>query len=225
MMKSIFYKPVKITHQPEDVLVWSDLHYGHDPAWDVPLWKTRGYNSCAEHDRGLIEKWNKKATNDSHVFLLGDVCFGKDAEKNLRYLFNVLNFHHMYIMFGNHHAGIKQVFESIPDNILQIGEKTVMFCPNYLEVYINKQALVLSHYAILNWNGQGAGSWHLFGHSHGSLPKSKLGRYYLESGLKCMEVCVEDFESPPNFKEIQKLMDAKKGMAIDHHDSTISSPF
>lgn len=224
-MKSLFYKPIKIKQDPNNVFAWSDLHYGHNPSWDEPIWKQRGYNSSREHDKGIIQKWNAKINNESEVFLLGDTTFGKDAEKNLRYLFETLNFRHLYLCFGNHHAGVRQVFESIDGNILQIGHKTIIFCPNYIEAYINNQAVVLSHYAILNFNGQGKGAIHLWGHSHGNLKNSELGRAYLNSGIKSIGVCVEDFDSPPSFKEIMKIMDKKPGLVLDHHTPETSSPF
>lgn len=224
-MKSLFYKPIKINQDPNQIFIWSDLHYGHDPKWEIPIWKQRGYDSSRDHDQGLIKNWNSKVSENSTVFLLGDSAFGKDAERNLRYLFNVLNFRHLYICFGNHHAGIRQIFESLDDNILQIGQKTIVFCPNYIEAYINSKPVVLSHYAILNFNGSGKGAIHCFGHSHGNLKNSALGKSYLESGIKAIEVCVEDFSSPPSFQEILNIADKKAGLEVDHHSSTTSSPF
>jgi len=217
-MKDIFYKPVKVSSTDHDVLFWGCMHYGHDPKWDVPIWKTRGYDSSIEHDEGLIQNWNSKANSKTTGFLLGDTLFGYMGDERMLKLFNRLSFKELYILPGNHHAGYKQLIDTLPpDNVLVINsEKKVHFVPNYLEVVVNGQAIVCSHFPILSWNAQAKGAYHLFAHVHGNLGRSELGRLYLSTGLN-HEVSVEVNPFPLTFGEIRAIMRAKKQTVPDHH--------
>jgi calcineurin-like phosphoesterase family protein len=224
-VKDLFYKPLKINEKEEDVLVWGCIHYGHDPRWDTPLWKMRGYSSSLAHDQGIKAGWRKKATSRTIGFLLGDTIFGQNAEARLLNLFQELEFKTLYIMPGNHQAGWKQLFEQAEGGVLQINsEKTVIFTPNYLEAFIGGQSVVMSHYPILSWNGQGKQSFMLYSHVHSSLNKSELGRMYLAKG-KNLEVSVENCPAPLNFREIKEIMRKKEAFSPDHHDNTTQNPF
>ena len=224
-MKDYFYKPVKISSTDHDVLFWGCLHYGHDPKWNEPIWRTRGYNSSVEHDEGLIQNWNSKANKNTVGFLLGDTIFGHMADERLLKLFNRLNFKTLYVLPGNHQAGYKQLLESCKgfpessdyDNLLQIDDKDIFFVPNYLEASVNGQAIVMSHYPILSWNGAAKGAYHLFAHVHGNLNRSELGRLYLKTGLN-YEVSVEVNPFPLTFGEIRSIMRSKKQAVPDHHE-------
>lgn len=221
-MKDVFYKPVKVSSTDHDVLFWGCMHYGHDPKWDVPIWKTRGYNSSEEHDEGLIKNWNSKANKNTIGFLLGDTIFGHMADERLLKLFNRLTFKELYILPGNHQAGYKQLLDSCDGNNIKAQlvdgyEKTIHFVPNYLEVVVNGQAIVCSHFPILSWNAQAKGSYHLFAHVHGNLGRSELGRLYLSTGLN-YEVSVEVNPFPLTFGEIRAIMRSKKQTVPDHHE-------
>jgi calcineurin-like phosphoesterase family protein len=219
-MKELFYKPVKISSTDHDVLFWGCMHYGHDPKWDVPIWKTRGYNSSFEHDEGLIRNWNNKANASTIGFLLGDTIFGHNADDRLVSLFRRLNFKELYILPGNHQAGYKQLIESVQDNTLLPSAseyKQVHFVPNYLETVVNGQAIVMSHFPILSWNGAGKGVYHIFAHVHGNLNRSELGRAYLKTGLQ-HEISVENCPSPITFGELKAEMRKKVRSCPDHHD-------
>lgn len=221
-MKEYFYKPVKINSTDHDVLFWGCMHYGHDPKWDVPIWKSRGYNSSFEHDEGLIFNWNKKASASTIGFLLGDTIFGHNADDRLTSLLNRLDFKELYIMSGNHQAGYKQLIERVQDNIFlpsASGCKKVHFVPNYLEAFINGQHTVLSHYPILSWNGAGKGTYHLFSHVHGNLNRSELGRLYVNTGLN-YEVSVENCPAPITFGELRTEMRKKIKSCPDHHNES-----
>jgi calcineurin-like phosphoesterase family protein len=217
-MKDIFYKPVKISSTDHDVLFWGCMHYGHDPKWDVPIWKTRGYNSSEEHDEGLIENWNLKANKNTIGFLLGDTIFGYKADERLLKLFNRLNFKELYILPGNHQAGYKQILDSLHENILNVDghEKLIHFVPNYLEVVVNGQAIVMCHFPILSFNGMAKGAYHIYAHVHGNLNRSELGRLYQNTGFT-YEVSVENCPSPITFGELRAIMRKKVQSTPDHH--------
>jgi calcineurin-like phosphoesterase family protein len=195
------------------------MHYGHDPNWDTPLWKLRGYNSSREHDEGLIHNWNKKANASTIGFLLGDTIFGHNADERLLSLFRRLDFKELYVLPGNHQAGYKQLLERVQDNILLPGAseyKKVHFVPNYLEAVVNGQAIVMCHYPILSFNGMAKGAYHIYAHVHGNLGRSELGRLYQNTGLT-YEVSVENCPSPITFGELRAEMRKKVQSTPDHH--------
>jgi calcineurin-like phosphoesterase family protein len=218
MLKDLFYRPIKEVGKDHDFLFWGCMHYGHDPKWEVPIWKQRGYNSSQKHDLGLIENWNKKANKNTIGFLLGDTIFGHEADERLIELFHNLIFTKLYILPGNHQAGYKQLLEISRDGIISLEntDKEIHFVPNYLEASINGQAIVMSHYPILSWNGASKGAWHLFAHVHGNLHKSEIGRLYEKTGLN-FEVSIEKCSSPLTFGEIRTLMRKKEVKTPDHH--------
>jgi len=221
-MKDYFYKPVKVTANDHDVLFWGCLHYGHDPKWDVPIWKTRDYNSSREHDDGLVQNWNKKANHNTIGFLLGDTIFGHRADERLLELFRLLKYKTLYILPGNHQAGYKQLLDGCENNTLYMSnlwdhndKRDIHFVPNYLETFVNGQAIVMNHYAQVTWNGQHKGAWHLHSHSHGNLYKSELGKLLYKS--KTMDVGVEVCPEPISFSELRSKFRSYDQVTFDHH--------
>lgn len=224
-MKNLYYLPVRVSGKNHQILFWGCLHYRHDPKWDVPIWKMRGFDSSVEHDLAIIEKWNAKADENTIGFLLGDTVFGYGAEAAMLNLLNRMMFKELYIMSGNHQAGWKQLFESCPQNIYQMDhDGKVIFVPNYLEAYVNGQPIVMCHYPILSWNGQGKGSWMIYSHVHGSLGRSELGKLYQEKS-RSREVSVEATDGPLTFGELKSELERKPKWSPDHHSEVGSTPF
>jgi calcineurin-like phosphoesterase family protein len=223
-MKGLFYLPVRVEAKNHEILFWGCLHYRHNPKWEIPIWKRRGYESSAEHDEGIIRNWNSKATEKTVGFLLGDVMFGYGGDQEFCNLMRRLKFQRVFVMSGNHHAGWKQAFESVKSNTLYIDgyHKEVIFVPNYLEAYVNGQPIVMSHYAIASWNGQGKGSWMLHSHSHGSLYGTDLGNILYKA--KIMDVGVERHPFPATFGEIKSNFN-NPVVSFDHHNSKTENPF
>lgn len=229
-INNYFWKPLKINEPAETTWVWSDPHLGHKSEhWAVPLWKDRGFNSCEDHDRILIdERWNGKVSNNDSAFLLGDTMFGINGEERILNTLRRMNFKSLYLMGGNHHAGFKNLIQKaeIKDGVFQLdlGHKTVYFLPNYFEVIVGRKPFVLSHYALFTWNGQAKGSILVFGHSHSNLRRSEMGARFL-SEVKAEEVCVESHPAPINFQYLIDKFKSRGNVTYDHHDSNTLNPF
>jgi len=226
-MKGLFYGPVRQEARNHEILFWGCLHWHHDPKWDIPIWKRRGFESVEEHDEAIVLNWNSKASDKTIGFLLGDIMFGYGGMEEFMKLMRRLKFQRLFVMSGNHTAGWKQAFESVKDNTIYVDgyRREVIFVPNYLEAYINGQPIVMCHYPILSWNGAGKGSWMLFSHVHGSLGNSELGRMYLKDGGYNLEVSVEATKFPLTYGEIGAIMRNKSKFKTDHHDENASTPF
>lgn len=215
-MKDLFHKPVKIQDKEDKIFFWSDLHLGHAcTSWDEPLYVKRGFETLEEHDSSLLKRWNERIPHEGIVFNLGDMLFGHNGHQRLLNYFEILNFKTMYLLFGNHTAGTKQVFESLEGNIHQVNsEKQVVFCPNYIEANINGTPCVLSHYAIASFNRQGKGAFMIHGHSHGNLHNSDFGKMLYQA--RVVDVGVEKYPYPPSFREIKEKF-KKDPVSFDHH--------
>ncbi len=222
---SVYIEPISLHVDDEhNVFAISDTHFGHDRDF---IYKKRGYNCVADHDNGVIKQWNSKVTNKDTVLHFGDIMFGKGGLERLLMYFTVLNFHKLYLMPGNHHAGIKQFIAAWGDRSDpyfvngESDDKQVIMLPNYAEFFINGQAVVGCHYPISSWNGMGHGSWCLSGHCHGSFPGSQLNN----PDGKVLDMGIEVTGGVLSFDEIKKIMDKKTLKLVDHHSSSTSSPF
>lgn len=219
-IKSKLYRAFKVDESPDNVLFWGCTHYNHDPSWDEPIWKQRGFSSAIDARESLITNWNSKSNENTVGFLLGDIMFGKGGKEEFLSIINRHNFRELYVCSGNHFAGFNFSLEDLTDvdgNYYFSENKKLIFCPNLFEVVVNRQPLVLSHYPILSFNGQSKGYWHLFSHVHGNLDNSEMGRRYLNSGAKVYEVSVEKNLYPISFYELKSIMDKKRPVSFDHH--------
>ncbi len=101
-----------------------------------------------------------------------------------------------------------------------------------LEVTVGKQHIVLCHYAMRTWNHMHHGSWHLYGHSHGSLSEAQGGLSMdvgvdavamrlsgLPVGVKpALGTTKEADYRPINIQEVAKIMSTKTRTVVDHHN-------
>jgi len=170
----------------------SDHHFGHA---NIIKFCNRPFADAQEMDRILIERWNEKIKQNDTVYHLGD--FGLTYKENLKTILDQLN-GKIYLIAGNHESAAIQNrgrFEWIKDYFeLKVKDPD---CRNGV------QRIILFHYAMRTWRGAGRGNWHLYGHSHGSLPD-------LEDQL-CFDIGVDchDFY-PLSYEEVKAIMRTKK---------------
>jgi len=210
---------LKFKTSERNVFFTSDPHMDHDKNF---VWEVRGYKSAHEHKEGVIKKWNEVVTPNDIVISLGDFQFGKDGEKNMLETLQRLNFSEIFLIQGNHGSGWKQLKQNRGRNF-ELGGKKVNLSPDYMEVVVDNQPIVLCHYPIVSFNGQGKGSWMLFGHTHQNIYKSEIGA--LLKKLKMMDVGIDYCGRPLSFNEIKEIMDSRPLHSFDHHDSKTQNPF
>jgi len=72
------------------------------------------------------------------------------------------------------------------------------------------QQIILCHYAMRVWDKSHWGIWHLYGHSHGSLPDDPRSLSY--------DVGVDKNNfTPLLFEEVKEIMSKKTFKPVDHH--------
>lgn len=130
----------------------SDLHFGHEHVLDFD---NRPFFKIEDHDKTLIENWNKEVNVDDEVYIIGDISF-YNVTKTIE-IFKNLN-GKKYLIVGNHDKRFlkSQEFREL---FVEICEKK--------EVYIDKHlSLILNHEPIPCFKNMYRGWVHLYGHVH-----------------------------------------------------------
>jgi calcineurin-like phosphoesterase family protein len=132
----------------------ADTHFSHI---NIIKYCYRPFKDYIEHDETLIENWNKQVSRTDQVYHLGDFAYG--SHDNVRRIRAKLK-GKIHLILGNH--DLKNRIQNLPGLFTSINQlKTIC---------INKQHIVLCHYAMRIWDKSHFNSWHLFGHSHGRSP-------------------------------------------------------
>jgi len=170
----------------------SDTHFNHA---NIIKYCNRPFNTVEAMNEALIRNWNEKVGPNDSVYHLGDVSFGTPDQ--CRDILKRLN-GKIYLIKGNH-------------------EKPALACASRFEwikdvweVRDGNQSLWLSHYAHRVWNKGHHGVWHLYGHSHGTLPDDPESNS-IDIGVDCHNYV------PLSLQEIAAIMSKKNHKPKDHH--------
>jgi len=152
----------KLNTQDTNIWVTSDLHFDHANILKFCP-DTRPFNNVEDMNESLIEEWNSKVGENDIIVHGGDFRLKRGKERT-EYLLSRLNGMKVFVL-GNHDHSLR--------NGVSKGTHNIVWKGDYLELKINKQLVVFSHYPMLTWNKAHYGSVQLFGHCHGSLPEQK----------------------------------------------------
>ena len=130
----------------------SDLHLGHE---NCLRFDNRPFKNVEELEKTFIENWNNKVDNADKVYCLGDM-FWCDDQKTQEIL-KALNGEKIMLP-GNHSKGIKPARD----------KKLLSILPDYYELNIDGNFVIISHYPIFSWKSMRYGTIHLYGHLHNS---------------------------------------------------------
>lgn len=140
-------------------MVWftSDLHLGHNKSF---LYEPRGFKNIQEHDKAIIENWNKMIHPDDKVYVLGDLMLN-DNEAGIEKIKQLKG--QIYVVRGNHDSEVRVNLYNNCDNIIKVTEGQFL--------RYGKYHFYLSHYPTLCSNFDGdkplkARMVSLCGHSH-----------------------------------------------------------
>jgi calcineurin-like phosphoesterase family protein len=196
--------------------VWftSDPHYGHkNIVKKLSDWTNtdgcRDFNSVEEMNDAIVEGINSVVAADDTLYCLGDFNFG--GIKNQKAFRSRLVCDNIHLILGNHDFN----HGSIPVDSVSHGFTSVR---PYAEITIGGKEIILFHYAQRVWNRQGKGSWHLYGHSHGMLPKLK--NFSMDVGMdRDIKTGPVKFNPVPiNFYDLFTLFEDHKIHCEDGHE-------
>lgn len=183
-----------------DTFFTGDQHYGHK---NICRFANRPFTSVEEMNETFIKNHNDTVKPGDVVWFLGD--FGFMSQSNIKTVLRRLN-GQKNLIIGNHDKPfMKRGRDFIGDGLLN-----AIF--HYREINIEKQHMVLFHYGMRVWNRAHHGSWHLYGHSHGSLPPHHKS---LDVGVDSKEITPE--YRPYAFEEVKRFMQSRVAEPVDHH--------
>ncbi len=152
----------------------SDTHYDHKnivrgtSTWGDSLGqRTRNFQTLEEHNQVLVDNINKCAQKNDVLYHLGDFSFNNfDNIAKFRALINCTNVH---LILGNHDHHILNNKLDIRNAFSSVNQ--ILFKK------IGGQTMYLSHFAHRVWDKSHHGTWHLHGHSHGTLADYQQWHY------------------------------------------------
>jgi len=157
----------------------ADTHFGHE---NIIKYCARPFANAEEMDAVLIENWNNKINDGDLVYHLGDFSWGNSVQYRAQLNGDII------FLRGNHDK------DALQNKHLFLRTLTRE------ELTLGGQFIVMSHYAMRVWNKSHFNAWHLYGHSHGTLPPEG----------KSWDVGVDynDY-APISFEELKSIMDAR----------------
>jgi len=132
--------------------IWftSDTHFGHT---NIIKFCKRPFNNVDDMDATIIKNWNRLINPKDTVYHLGDFCFRSKGPEFYRKQLNG----NIHLIWGNHdrRSQYNQFFY----------EKT-----SQITIKIDNISITLNHFSMRVWPKSHFNSFHLYGHSHGTLP-------------------------------------------------------
>lgn len=182
----------------------SDHHFFHK---NVIQYTNRPFSCIDEMNEAMIVNHNKVVTSQDIVYFVGDFAFTSDENAVVNILRRMNGEKHF--VPGNHD---KVMFKD------KIRKQFNSFSTSsHKEIYVpdesargGRQSITLCHYAMRVWNKSHHGAYHLYGHSHGSLPDDPNSRSF-DVGVDCW-----DF-TPVSYDQVKKVMNKKNWKSVDHH--------
>lgn len=153
----------------------SDLHLNHEAVIKFG----RKFNNVAEMNHVILTQINTKIKKEDLLVLLGDTIM---INKDYNWVLDSINCKNIIMLYGNHCNRIKIAQTAL--------EKSVLFHGDYVELSVNNQKLICSHYPIMHWNYQDEDSIMLHGHLHGDEPSEIIKAMHQ---YKCMDVGIDAY--------------------------------
>lgn len=198
-------------NDPSKIFFTSDTHYAHkNIVRGTTEWSSEGrtqrvrdFDTLEEHNFHLVSNINNTVGQDDTLIHLGDWSFG--GIENIYKFYEQLICKNIILTLGNHDHHIKNN-RVVYDNF---RARDLFKVHRDLTIGIGKQVIICHHYAKRVWDKSHKGTWHLYGHSHGTLPP--FGK-----SMDCGVDTHPEFR-PYTFNEIKKFMDKQEIVLVDHH--------
>jgi calcineurin-like phosphoesterase family protein len=178
--------------------VWftADTHFGHA---NIIKFSKRPFADVKEMDEALIQNWNDLVGPNDVVWHLGD--FGYRNNRTARGYAAALH-GQIHIVWGNHDDKSARLEH----------QKQPIFASaqDYKYLRLNGEKITLLHYGMRVWRNSHHGAWHLYGHSHGTLPAHHRS---FDVGVDAQNY------RPVEFDEVKAYMD-KQPITLHHPELT-----
>lgn len=183
----------------------SDLHFGHARVIEHAR---RPFASVDDMDAALADNWRRAVAPGDRVYILGDLSFHK-PDRTLSIVSSLPG--QKFLILGNHDRIDGAKWEAV--------RRCFVWIRPYEEIAVDDQKIVLLHYALRVWNRSHHGSWHLYGHSHGSLvddPHARSMDVGVDAHAARLSRAREDYR-PMTLAGVAAHMATKAWRPVDHH--------
>jgi calcineurin-like phosphoesterase family protein len=179
-------------------VITADTHAFHA---NIIKYCNRPFYVVEDMNRTMADNINFSLPNGGRLIHCGDWAFGG--------LYRAQQFREMLnqgieviLIVGNHDVKLckEKEFRKLFSRVYEFGWDT----------NVDGQHIVFCHYAMRVWNRSHHGSWHLYGHSHGSLRDDHTA-LSIDVGVDC-----HNFR-PLTVAEVRSIMGRKMWQPIDHH--------
>lgn len=140
----------------------SDLHFFHE---NVIKFCNRPFGSVEHMNESLVNNWNKVVSDEDHIWVLGDISFGKVKETD-EILSRLNGIKHLIV--GNHDRKGR-----CEDLFNKYWEKHFVDKHDYYRLKVDDWKFVLCHFPFASWE---RGYINLHGHLH-SVKDSYIPKY------------------------------------------------
>jgi calcineurin-like phosphoesterase family protein len=186
----------------DNIVFTSDTHASHT---NIIKYCNRPFANIHDMNKNLADNINKSLPNGGLVYHLGDWSFG-GLNKAFDFM-DMINYDIEFVLIeGNHDQN------NLKDEAFR---KLFMRIEKQLVVEVKGQKIVLCHYAMRVWDKSHHGRWHLYGHSHNTLPDDP-NLLSIDVGVDAAAARFGEYH-PFTFQEIADIMAKKKFVPVDHH--------
>lgn len=189
----------------------ADTHFGHA---NIIRYCHRPFQTADEMDKVLLDGINRVVGPDDTLYHLGDFCWWKGG-RTAQWYRDQIDCRTVIMVAGNHDPHYpdctpKREFVQCFDRCYQnLRVKSMLGNGAQVEMW-------MSHYAHMVWNKSHHGVWHLYGHSHSTLPESD-NRLCMDVGVDSAAKLLGEYR-PFTLAEIAAHMSKKSFRPIDHHE-------
>jgi len=182
----------------------SDTHFDHD---NIRKYCNRPFDNVKEMNETMIANWNSVVGPKDTVYHLGDFAFSKDYNRIID-LWNILNGRKTLVL-GNHDRLLKKFVSQ--------GKGPFGEVRRLIEMKWDHKKIILCHYSMRVWNSSHHGSWHLYGHSHGTLDEDPRSRSF-DVGVDCWNFTPVSYgQICEKMQGIEEYIAENGGYNVDHH--------
>jgi len=176
----------------------SDWHLGHA---NIIKYDGRPFKSVEEMDHVILGNVTSQLKKGDDLYYLGDFALTRSQNAMEGYM-KALAYTEANLFFikGNHDKR----------DTIKLYERYGTYLGEQKKIKVGEQEIVLNHYAMRVWDKSHRGVWHLYGHSHHSLPDLKDSLSF-DVGINGWNYHLIPFYT------VEAAMATKEYKAIDHH--------
>lgn len=176
----------------------SDWHLGHA---NVIKFDGRPFKTVEEMNETIIKNVMSTLKNGDNLYYLGDFAMRADRDEARGWMQTLASSGaKLWFIEGNHDK----------DDTIKLYKEYGIYLGEQKKIKVENQEIVLNHYAMRVWDKSHYGAWHLYGHSHHSLPDDP-NSLSLDMGTNGWDYKLV------TMAQIREKMSKKTFKPIDHH--------